>query len=190
VGSAWWFRHDGTSWTGEPVAAPADISAAGQFGATVALDGGLALVAVPADTVGSFAVQGSTCVVKTQPAGWTWIGGALAGVEGAPDLVGTGLLEAGTGVKLVIDDAQPRSIVTLCISTVQLSLPFKGGVLVPAPDIVVTGLPTDLDGVLPLAGLWPVGVPAGVPILYQAWVLDDAAPQGLSATNAISSTAP
>ncbi len=190
VGSAWLFRFGNGSWAGEQLAAPAEIGPAGQFGATLGLDGALMLVGAPNNKVGSFAVQGATCVVKTQPAAWTWVGSAFAGALGAPDLVGSGALATGSGFSLQIDDAQPQSDLAVCISLVQIKLPFKGGVLVPAPDLVLLGLLTDASGALALQGFWPGGVPSGFPITYQAWVQDRAAPHGYSATNAITSKVP
>ncbi|HTE05909.1 MAG TPA: FG-GAP repeat protein, partial [Planctomycetota bacterium] len=189
-GSVWLYRKGSDSWSGEAVWAPADISASAQYGAALAMDSGLVLVGAPSDAVGTSAVQGSACLAKTQPPDWNWIGHSLAGTQGAPDLVGSGSLETGSGIGLSIDDARGAAPVILCISAVQITLPFKGGVMVPAPDILLAGLPTDVWGALQLSGAWPGGVPSGLPIIWQAWVPDPSAGQGFSATNAITCTVP
>jgi hypothetical protein len=70
-----------------------------------------------------------------------------------------------------------------------VNAPFKGGVLVPSPELLLTGLPLS-GGALSLQGLWPVGIPSGFTLWLQFWTADGGAPKGFSASHALSATAP
>jgi hypothetical protein len=190
VGSAYLHHDGGGDWVQEHLLPPAAISASAQLGLMLALDGGLLALGVASDAVGTVAVQGSACVFKALPAAWTWLGHALPGVHGAPDLVAGGTLAGGSPVSFVLDDARELAVTALTFSLVQINLPFKGGTLVPAPDIVIAGLLTSAEGGLSLGGVWPGGIPSGTPVVYQAWFVDPAATQGFSGTNAIIGTVP
>ena len=65
---------------------------------------------------------------------------------------------------------------------------FKGGVLVPSPDVILAGLPIDAGGDLDIASTWPTGIPGGVTLWLQHWISDPASPVGFSASNAIQGT--
>ncbi|HZJ70885.1 MAG TPA: hypothetical protein VFF36_08135, partial [Planctomycetota bacterium] len=69
-------------------------------------------------------------------------------------------------------------------------LPFKGGILVPSPAVIVSGLLTDGQGRLVLQGSWPSGVPSGSQLWIQGFVVDAGAPAGLSASNAVRARTP
>ena len=78
----------------------------------------------------------------------------------------------------------------LVLGLAGLYAPFKGGVLVPSPDLLVPGLLTDTAGALALSGLWPPGVPAGLDVYLQAWIQDVTAVGGLAGSNGIVGTTP
>ncbi len=71
-------------------------------------------------------------------------------------------------------------------------LATHGGLLVPSP--VPPGgqftLFTQASGGFTLPGPWPAGVPAGVTLYFQAWVVDPPAIAGVSASNGLSATTP
>src|SRR5262245_63901950 len=67
---------------------------------------------------------------------WTDLGQALAGAAGAPDLQATGSLADGTQLVLDLLAAAPVAPAVLVVGQSALSAPFKGGVLVPAPDLL------------------------------------------------------
>jgi len=121
---------------------------------------------------------------------WEDLRHALAGSNGTPVLAGVGALLAGSAVTLQLSGAQPSSAVALILGFAPLDVSFKGGVLVPQPDLVVTGLVTDAGGALALGSTWPAGVPAGATFWSQAWIADPAGPQGFAASNGLSGTAP
>lgn len=121
---------------------------------------------------------------------WTNLGQGLAGGAGVPELAGSGSLVAGAPAVLSLAHGVPSGSAFLAIGTSVLGAPFKGGVFVPAPDVVLGPLALDGAGALALGAAWPSGVPAGSSLWWQAWLPDPAGPQGASASNALRSTAP
>ncbi len=121
---------------------------------------------------------------------WTNLGNSLPGSNGRPDLKGGGGLCEHSKTQLLLTDALPNASAGLVIGFSDISLPFKGGTLVPSPDIVLLGLPVDGDGQISLASDWPPGVPSGVDTVFQFWVSDPAGPAGWAASNGIMGTTP
>jgi hypothetical protein len=68
------------------------------------------------------------------------------------------------------------------IGLAKASLPFKGGVLVPSPDVVVP-LATGPAGTFALPFVWPAGIPGGLQLWFQTWIQDAAAVAGFAASN-------
>lgn len=62
--------------------------------------------------------------------------------------------------------------------------PLLGGVLVPAPLVTVI-VPIDTEGRAAYALAWPSGVPSGVPLHTQVWLLDPPQPAGVAASNGL-----
>jgi hypothetical protein len=122
--------------------------------------------------------------------GWSNLGFGLFGVNGVPLLMGTGTQIAGAPSTLAVKDARPLAATTLIVGFTQLNAPFKGGVLVPAPDKLVVGLVTDGAGAFTLPFAWPAGLPSGFALHYQCWISDPVGPKGLSATNGLRSVTP
>lgn len=120
---------------------------------------------------------------------WADLGGGLFGSGAQLVLNGNGPLTAGSATELRILGGGPGAVATLVIGIAQLSAPFKGGVLVPTPDVL---LPVLLDAagaaLLPLA--WPAGLPAGAELFWQAWQSDAGAPLGLAASNGLRTKTP
>lgn len=115
---------------------------------------------------------------------WRNLGGALAGGAGTPALAGTGIVKAGEAVGLHLSSAAPSAATTLVVGLHLLAVPFKGGVLLPAPDLVLPGLATDAAGELHLPAVVPAGLD-GSSLLLQAWIADAAGPAGLAASNGL-----
>ena len=76
----------------------------------------------------------------------------------------------------------------LVVGLTPLDAPFKGGVLVPEPDLLVFGLPLDATGSLLVSGAFPPDLPAGIDLYVQMWIEDGGAVHGLSASNALLAT--
>jgi len=127
----------------------------------------------------------------TEDAGvWTDLGNGLAGSTGVPDLEGSGPLTEGTFNPLVLSNTVPLRSTFLVAGFSAINAPLKGGILVPAPDLLVAGIPTDATGGWTLASAWPPGVPSGFLIYWQVWIPDAAGPVGFAASNGVSSQAP
>jgi hypothetical protein len=69
-------------------------------------------------------------------------------------------------------------------------LPFKGGWLVPAPDLSFPGWITNAAGSIAISVTWPPGVPSGFSMWMQFWMVDPAGPAGCAASGAIAATTP
>jgi len=118
------------------------------------------------------------------------LGNGLSGTHGIPQLVGEGTLLVGDSVSLALTNALESATTTLVIGLSELSAPFKGGVMVPHPDVLIFGLATDSSGELTLNGTWPAGIPPGFSMYFQHWIADAAGPQGFAASDALSGTTP
>jgi PKD repeat protein len=140
------------------------------------------------DLLGSDDIGGwSVCTIfnESTPPGWTTLGGALAGSQGEPSLVGSGDLTAGSNISLAVADAAPFALTAVIIGLSRADLPYKGGVLVPSPDVAVLGSFTDAQGDLQLGARWVPGIGPGISTWWQVWIADGAGPSGAAATNAV-----
>ena len=127
--------------------------------------------------------------ILIDPAGqWLDVGLGLPGTNGVPSLSGMGTLLGGEPVTYTLANMQPASTATFMVGFSSIDVPFKGGTLVPNPDLLIA-LPTGA-GQVALGATWPAGVPTGVSIAYQAWIVDPGAVKGLSATNGLIGTTP
>lgn len=125
--------------------------------------------------------------VAPPPPAWSDVGDGLAGTYGVPVLAGSGALCGGGAIALTLAGALEDTTATLVIGLSAVSQPFKGGILVPAPDLLVPGLATGAGGGFVLGATWP-DAPAGITLLVQCWIQDSAGPVGLSASNAVTAT--
>lgn len=139
----------------------------------------------PTDPDGSVADMGA--LPFTQP--FLSLGSGLAGTNGIPGLVATGTLVAGTPIALILSGAKPFAPSWLVVGVAQLNAPFKGGVMVPTPDLLFAQT-TDFFGASSFGGLWPAGVPSGFTTYFQWWISDPAGPKGFAASNALAGTTP
>ncbi|MHC5212663.1 MAG: hypothetical protein ACYTG2_18270 [Planctomycetota bacterium] len=168
-----------------------DAGGSGFFSAT-----DVTLGTMDVDLGGIFGVQTVT-ITKVHITGsltihpaWFDLGAGLAGTSGTPVLTGDGALAGGDPISVTLSGALPNSSATLIIGFSQLGAPFKGGTLVPNPDLLILGLPTGPLGELALAGVWPVGLPPGLSLFMQEWVVDAGGPAGLAATNGLRAVTP
>jgi len=115
---------------------------------------------------------------------WDLLGFGKTGTNGVPELLGSGPLSADSLNQLDLAHAAPSASATLIFGLAALNAPFKGGVLVPAPTLLIT-LATDPAGNTSLPFLFPPGIPAGVSLYFQYWISDAGATKGLSASNGL-----
>jgi len=116
---------------------------------------------------------------------WASIGGGTPGALGQPRAQGTGQASPGQPTGVDVTRAAPSAPATVVLGLSLLDLPFKGGRLVPNPDVLLDGVVTDGGGQLSLAGAWPAGVPSGAELWLQVWIADGAAAAGLAATGGL-----
>jgi hypothetical protein len=121
---------------------------------------------------------------------WSDLGQGLAGAAGVPALQATSLLYPQSPFELVLEGAAPGAAAALVVGLSQLGAPFKGGVLVPSPDLIRPGIPTGTAGAVELDFTWPGGLPSGVAFYLQFWVPDPTGPAGFSASNALKAQVP
>jgi len=134
-------------------------------------------------------VNGNGIPDACEPGSWGDVGQALIGSNGEPSLSAIGTLFPNDLVTLSLSNARPFASATLVIGFSSINAPFKGGVLVPAINIVF-GQTTDFFGEAIFGGLWPSGVPSGFVTYFQYWIMDDAGPVGFAASNGLSGASP
>jgi glyoxylase-like metal-dependent hydrolase (beta-lactamase superfamily II) len=127
--------------------------------------------------------------LSAQVGGFTDLGSALAGTHGPPALLGSGTLVGGTPMTLTLSGALENATSYLVVGLSEVDLPFKGGVLIPAADVILA-LPTAADGTAQVAVAWPWGLPFGANLTFQSWISDPAGPAGFAASNALRATMP
>jgi hypothetical protein len=118
---------------------------------------------------------------------WKVLGGGLKGAADVPNLAGTGALVPGTPARLSIRGGTPGSSAFLVAGLSELDAPFKGGTMMPVPDIL---LPMSMapQGALDLAFSWPAA-PPGVVLTVQFWFKSLGEVASWSASNALQLTA-
>ena len=201
AGAAYVFRRSGSTWKQQAYLKAANNEAGDNFGLDVGLDGDTLLVGAPLEDSSALGVNGDQSdngapaagaveVFDLYPGPWTGVGPGLAGVAGTPFLYGEGELAGGDAVTLKLTGAKPLGSATLVIGFSLLAAPFKAGTMVPYPDLLFFGLPTDANGALSLPSTWPTGLPSGVSLWFQDWVADGAGAKGFSASNGLVGTTP
>jgi len=128
----------------------------------------------------------ATVLVNRGAGPWTDVGDGLGQASGVQAvLTGSGPLAASSTNWLDIAFARSATSVTFVLGFTQLAASFKGGVLVPSPDLLVAGLPLDATKNLLVPFTWPVGVPAGTPFWVQGWFADPGHTQGVASSNGV-----
>lgn len=127
----------------------------------------------------------STLVISGRSA-FVDLGSGLAGSFGVPTLSATGMTSTGAAVVFDVGGALPNSIGLLGLGSSTIYAPLFGGVLVPAPEVVVS-LQLTTDGTASVPAIWP-GLAPGTSLILQAIVLDPAAPQLVAFSNGLRAT--
>jgi hypothetical protein len=183
-------RWTGTAWLPVTLLVPSDPGVLDLTGWDVTLSGPMVVGGspnhVPAAQPNS---QGIAYAFDSLPPGWSFRGGSVAGADGHPILSATGALDGGDTVTLRLEQTAPVSPALLVLGFSALQVPFKGGVLVPHPDVFVSGLGTNAQGVLSLSATWP-NLPTGATLYFQYWIADAEAVAGLAASNGVRAQVP
>jgi hypothetical protein len=125
---------------------------------------------------------------------WTDEGFALAPTDapltgGVPALLAAGSLQAGQPLGLYLTEAAPGAQAFVVAGLSVLAAPFKGGTLVPQPQVLVPVV-VDASGSATIEAGWPAGLPSGTSLHVQIWVTDASGPHGFTASNAVRGDAP
>jgi hypothetical protein len=120
---------------------------------------------------------------------WTDLGNALPASSGVPNLTATGSLVADGSTNFQLAQCLGSTLGVCAFGTVAVNQPVFGGILVPDPVALVL-FATSATGTANLTVLWNAGIPSGLSVFAQGWVLDGSGVQGFAATNAIQATAP
>ncbi|MFT7464508.1 MAG: hypothetical protein ACI9EF_002864 [Pseudohongiellaceae bacterium] len=149
----------------------------------VNLDGVMSLVV--ANTSGE-----NNLVYDNTASPWDNLGLAYQPVPNAaePRLSGAGTMKVATLVTLFAQDFPANSVVTVVAGLSRVDMPFRGGVLVPAPDVLVPGFASDSDGEFEVSFTLPHNVPVGTKLYFQGWVPEALSPTGLVSTNGLEAT--
>ncbi len=123
------------------------------------------------------------------PDGWTNHGGSVAGDAGRPLLWGDGDLSPNSPITLTVSQGPTSTLSLMIIGFDLLDAPFKGGSLIPMPNLLFP-MPLDSNGELQLDALWPTDLPSDADIYWQFWIPDPTAPNGKAATNGLQTTTP
>ncbi|RKY18695.1 MAG: hypothetical protein DRQ55_12700 [Planctomycetota bacterium] len=160
--------------------------------APISTDGTRMLFADPSNNLVVNDTNGNDLFVRSMswPGAWSDLGQGLAGTNGVPVLTATGDLTGGSLATLTLSAALPLGSTALVLGFSQLDASFRGGTLVPFPDIIVIGLPIDAAGTQVIVDTWPAGVPSGAEIFVQHWFADPGAVHGLAASNGLFGTTP
>lgn len=140
---------------------------------------------------GIFVVGGNTArLVDPDDGPWHDLGHGLAGAGGIPHMFGQGTLTVGNPLSITVTGASPAASTVLVVGVSAVNVPMLGGLLVPSPDLLISGLVADATGTFVLATTWPAGITPGTVFYLQAGVADAGAPMGFAATNAVKATPP
>jgi hypothetical protein len=192
AGAAHLFRRTVTpGWELVTVLQSAQPLSSQKFGAQVLVDDGLAFVAergvfisLAGDTSQASPFGKVSAFALAKPP-WKWGTGGLAGPFGAPCLVAFGAPETAAPAQLTLVHGASSAPVALVLGGAVLGVPFKGGVLVPEPHLVVW-LQTNADGGLSVSGHWPAPLPALASVHAQAWFPPDSLSPAFAASNSLS----
>jgi FG-GAP-like repeat len=132
----------------------------------------------------------NTLTVLINQSHWTDIGLALPGQHGPPLLTGSGPLLPGATITATLTNARKFTTATLVAGLSLISASFKGGVMGPAPDMLIVGFNTGPTGEIAVSSTWVSGLPSGFNLWMQWWIADPFTPFGVAASNTLRGTVP
>lgn len=105
-----------------------------------------------------------------RPTTWHSDGASLG--QNEPIFAGWGSLEAGSTFAVRSYDLFDSPQIWFLVGLTRIDQPFKGGVIVPSPDLIVGPVSSDAFGSVTLGGTWPAGIPGGTELWFQSWAVD------------------
>ena len=172
------------------------------WGPSISADGGKVAFSTWSDLDGDDTNTHEDVYVRDRRA-WTDVGWNMTGstifVPGpahkcVPVLTGTGTLAGGAPTTVTLHRSLPGVLSYLIVGYSELGVPFEGGTLVPAPDLIrayfTSGPGVEGYGSWTLPFAWPTGIPSGFEFWAQAWVVDPAGLTGLVSSNGLRGVTP
>ena len=186
---AWMLHGDGRGgfeMAGSRVSLMGPASEAGSaVGPCVDLDGDGRLD-VSATLFQFFQVSLAVSLNRTYPADGPLLdlGHQLKGNGRYPIQVASGSFAGGTPFSFSLANGPLSGTVYHVVGFSVIDAPFKGGVMVPMPNLLSGPWPTTSTGSLTIAANWPMGVPSGFPLAAQFWFKASAV-AGYAASSAV-----
>jgi len=118
-------------------------------------------------------------------ANWRALHPGLAGASGVPTLVIESSMQPGSSSSVRLSGGAANAAAFLAVGSAGLLAPFKGGVMYPDPLYPISGLLLDGNGAMSQGFNWPTGLAPGTETWVQGWIIDAAAPFGVSSTGAL-----
>ncbi len=163
------------------------------LGTAVAIDGDRAVVTEPLDDTGGLAA-GAVFTYDVSLIAWNntfeFPSTAISGVTGEPVMAVDGSFCDGDLLEVELSNSAPSSSAALVVGLSFLGVPFKGGVLGPNPDVILDGFFVNALGNLRIAATVPAGLPQGLDVYLQWFVVDPVAIKGLAASRTWHSITP
>jgi hypothetical protein len=122
---------------------------------------------------------------QSAPEAWRNRGHGLDGGNGLPLLLGSGTPAVGQSITMALSHAKPNATTFLIAGLTEVDLPLMGGALVPAPTWILPIGTTDGGGALTLGGSIPSGIPPGLTLFAQDWIVDSSDAHGFAASNGL-----
>ncbi len=140
--------------------------------------------------LGSFVLLCSLVVVQNASATtgtFTNVGpGSICASGSVPVLTGAGTLAPASLNSLTLTGVTPGVVCFLVVGFSAINVPFKGGILGPAPNLIIP-VPTNTAGGVFLPFTWP-NVPAGTMVWLQFWCPDPILPWNYCSSNTLKIT--
>jgi len=114
---------------------------------------------------------------------WSVVGEPLAGTT-TPHLAGHGSQVPGTVTTIKLSEAPPSALTFLVLGFSAYNVSFKGGVLVPKDDFVITDVASS-TGIIQFSFPWPAIIPPTFETYWQYWIPDGSGPVGFASTNGL-----
>jgi hypothetical protein len=191
-GRVWMFEKSGDTWLTTLDFQAADQQLGDHFGIVMDVDGERLLVGAPgfaglAEDLVPPVVGSGAMLALDLPDPWIDHGFGLTDDVPEPRLCGWGVMTEGWPVSLKLYQAPPHSLGGLVIGLTTLFSPFKGGTLVPTPDLILPVVADGFGEAYLSSGWVPDGMlPSRMPFYFQHWIIDPTQPPaGWAATNAL-----
>jgi len=130
-------------------------------------------------------------IAQLSPDGlWEDLGGGITGINGVPQLTGSGPLVGGTLATLDLVNAPPSALMLAWMSFAPSNIPYFGGTVFTLPFNTQIIVPSSPAGTFSASTTWPIGVPSNTSVWFQFAMQDLSVVQGITISNGVKATTP